>query len=97
MTILNKFQFRRPPASRSSDLAAIDAFAASKALRVISVTENGNHWYYWLRGKLLLSNLARIFVVVGEAVDGSRRQIHVAFDPLSSSKELKVLLERALA
>ena len=80
--------------SRPSDYAAIETFAASKGTKVISIKRNDNHWRYWLRGKLLLSNISRIFIVTVEASDGARREFHLAFDPLGSSGGLRVLEER---
>jgi len=97
MKKLKKLQLWRRAQNKPLDLAEINALVASKSLRVISITENDNHWYYWLRGNLFISNLAHFFVVVAQAADGTRREIHVAFDPLAESKGLQVLLERAAA
>ena len=86
-----------PPAA--ADLAAIDAYAASNEFRVAAVTEGENHWYYWLRGKIFLSNIARIFVVTAEDLKGTQRQIHIAITggALGQSRKLKVLLEEDVA
>ena len=97
MTTLKKLQTRRRAQTKPADLQEINAFVASRSLRAISINENDNHWYYWLRGNLFISNLAHFFVVVAQAADGTRREIHVAFDPLAKSKGLQVLLERAVA
>jgi len=82
--------------SRPSDLEDIEAFAKSRNLRIISVDQNNGRWRYWLRGRLLVSNLARTFIVIAESPDGVRREIHVAFDPWGFSKGLQVLQERQI-
>ena len=94
---LRRFQWWRATQRKPTDLADIDTFVASQGLRVLSVTQTDNHLYYWLRGNLLLSNLARTFVVIAQASDGVRREIHIAFDPLRRPKGPRVLLERAAA
>jgi hypothetical protein len=83
--------------SRPSDVEAIETYAKSKNLRVVSVSQNNGRWRYWLRGRLLLSNLARTFIVVAESPDGARHEIHVAFDPWAFSKGLQVLQERQIS
>ena len=80
----------------SSDFEAIETYARSRNLRVIEVDQSGNHWRYWLRGKLLLSNVARIFIVTVEGVNGARSKLHVAFDPVSGSRGLKLLQEKQI-
>lgn len=43
-----------------------------------------------------LSNIADFFILTGcNAVD-VRREIHVAFDPIGRSKDLRVLIDRVL-
>jgi len=93
---LRKFQRRRIADPRPEDLAAINTFAASRNVRIVSVTRHDDPWYYWLRGKLLVSNLARFCVVVTESAEGARSEVHVAFDPWSPSKGMQVLLERPM-
>jgi len=93
MPTLRKFQSASPAGPEPSQRSAIEDYASSKGLRVVEVIESGNHWFYWLRGKLLLSNIARIFVVDVEAIDGSRHRIHVAFEPWGN-KPMQVLLEQ---
>jgi len=89
-----KFQARRSAQPQPEDLAAITAFASSRNARVVSVTRHDDPWYYWLRGKLLISNLARFCVVVMESASGSRSEVHLAFDPWRRSEGMQVLLER---
>jgi hypothetical protein len=91
---LRKFQRRRTADPLPQDLAAISALTTSRNVRIVSVTRHEDPWYYWLRGKLLISNMARFCVVVTESADGARSEIHVAFDPWSPSKGMQVLLER---
>jgi hypothetical protein len=81
--------------SRPSDYVAIDALLATRGLRPVTVIRQDDYWLYWLRGHLSLSNCARIYVVLGEAPGGSRRELHVAFDtwPLGTVGG-DVLLER---
>lgn len=85
--------------SRPSDGEAIDALLNGRQLRKLSVTRNNNYWGYWVRGKVFsLSNLARIYVVVGEDQGGSRHEIHIAFDNWPPSKgQLQVLQERHMS
>ena len=85
---------RRMSRSRKSDFESIERFASSRSLRVVEISQNDNHWRYWLRGKFTLSNLARVFVLVAEDADGVRHEIHLAFDPLSGSKDPRVLQEK---
>jgi hypothetical protein len=77
-------------------MKAIQAFAISNGLRVVSITQRNNPWRYWVRGQVLLSNLTRIFVLVAEVPGGSLREVHVAFDPLAKRKGLQVLLEKSI-
>ena len=80
--------------SQPSDDQAIDDLMKVRGLRKVAVTRSDNYWRYWIRGKLSLSNCARIYVVVGEEPDGREREIHVAFDDWSLRRgELQVLLE----
>jgi len=81
---------------RKSDFDAIEAYAAANGLTVSKIGEGGNHWRYWLGGHVLLSNIARIYVVNASTVDGGRREIHVAFDPLRPGA-LKILQEKSLS
>ena len=76
------------------ELAAIDGYATSHGLDVARISSGPSHWFYWLRGKLSLSNLASIYVVSASQPEGPPRQIHVAFDPLAKSKGMQVLLEK---
>jgi hypothetical protein len=91
---LRKFQERRSAQPQPADLAAIEAFAASRSARIVSVARHDDPWYYWLRGKLLISNMARFCVVVIESSAGDRSEVHVAFDPWSRDKGMQVLFER---
>jgi hypothetical protein len=81
--------------SRPSDVQAINAWAASKELRVISI----HHYWrqlWWMRRGLSLSTFARFYLVVADRPRCARkREIYVAFDPLRPG-ELKVL-EKATA
>ena len=77
-----------------SELATINGYAISHGLNVAHVSLGPSHWFYWLRGKLSLSNLASIYVVSASHPEGRPRQIHVAFDPLAKSKGMRVLLEK---
>jgi hypothetical protein len=83
----------------ADDLAAVSAFAASQELHIISLRPNDNHWYYWIRGKLMLSNLASMYVITVNTRAGMQREIHIAITRgiFSRTMELKVLMERALA
>jgi hypothetical protein len=71
----------------------------SKGMRVVSVAHNVNPWYYWIRGKLLLSNAARIYVALAESQHGQRRTIHIAFDDslFGRTKDAQILLEKDAA
>ena len=91
---LRKFQERHSAQPQPEDLAAIEAFAASRSARIVSVARHDDPWYYWLRGKLLISNMARFCVVTIEASSGERSEVHVAFDPWRPAKGMQVLLER---
>lgn len=80
---------------RSSDFEAIDELMNARCLRLLTVTNENNYWRYWIRGRLLLSNCARIYVILAEDSTGKRREIHVAFDQWPpASGTLQVLLER---
>lgn len=76
--------------SQPTDYVAIEDFAKAQGMNIVSVTQDNNHWRYWSKGHLV-SNLARMFVVVAQAPDGTRHEFHVAFDPWSGSKDMKVL------
>ena len=82
--------------SRPSDYEAIDSFLRTRGLTRIAVQRDDNYWRYWLRGKLYLSNCARIYIVEANEPGGQRREIHVAFDqwPMMGTARLQVLLER---
>ena len=71
----------------------------SKGSRVVSIAQNDNPWYYWIRGKFLVSNVARIYVALVESQEGKRRAIHIAFDDgfFGRTKEPQILLERDAA
>jgi hypothetical protein len=87
----------RSSKARPSDFEAIEAFAKVRALRIVSVEQRYNPWPYWLRGRLLLSNMARIFVVTANSDEGGRRELHVAFDNWGTSGGIQVLREIAIA
>jgi hypothetical protein len=80
---LRKFQERRSAQPQPEDLATIEAFAASRSARIVSVARHDDPWYYWLRGKLLISNMARFYIVMIESSSGEEFEGHVAFDPLA--------------
>ncbi len=80
---------------RPSDHPAIDEFMVARHWRTIAVTRDDHYWRYWIRGKLGLSNCARIYVIVAERPGGDRREVHVAFDPWPwGDGQLQVLAER---
>jgi len=89
-------KYERKPSQEPtpSESAAIHDFAASRGFRVGRISVQGNHWYYWLRGHFRLSNIASIYVVSAQSADGTPHQIHVAFDPIFKSKQLRVLVEK---
>jgi hypothetical protein len=80
---------------RPSDVEVIDELLSSRGLNRIAVTKHNNYWRYWIRGKLTLSNCARLYIIEAEEPGGSRREIHIAFDdwPLGSGR-LQVLMDR---
>jgi hypothetical protein len=80
---------------RQSDFDAIETYTTANGLRVKKISIGGNHWRYWLRGHVLLSNIARTYIIDGTTLDGKHLEIHVAVDPLSPG-ELKVLQEKSL-
>jgi hypothetical protein len=80
---------------RQSDFDAINTYAAANGLKVSKISISGNHWRYWLRGHVLLSNIARIYVINASTLDGKHQEIHVAVDPMSPGA-LKVLQEKSL-
>ena len=88
-----RWRISRP---RQSVFDAIQTYATAKGLRVDRIREGGNHWRYWLRGHLLLSNIARTYVINGTTLDGERWEIHVAVDPMGPDA-LTVLQEEVIA
>lgn len=76
-------------------LAAIRDYAASRSLEIESVADHSNHWWYWLRGMLFLSNLSRVYILLAKSADGHHLEIHLAFDPLAEGKSPRAVLERA--
>jgi hypothetical protein len=88
---------RLPQGPSPSQSAAIEVYATSRGLRVVEVREGNNHWFYWLRGKFLLSNIASIYIINAEASNNAQLKIHVAFDPLATKSHLQVLLEKSAA
>lgn len=85
----------RTSRSRQSDFDAIETYARSMGLQISEISEGGNHWRYWLQGHVLLSNIARTFVIKAMTPDGKYQEIHVAIDPMSPGA-LKVLQEKSL-
>jgi len=84
--------------AQPSDFEAIEAFAKTRALRVISIEQRHNPWPYRLDGHLRLSNVARIFVVVTESDQKGFRELHVAFDSWwGASGDLQLLREVEVA
>jgi len=94
-----KYQRSKAPKADQQDLAKVNEIVSSKGLRVVSIAQNVSPWYYWIRGKFLLSNVARIYVALGESVQGKRRTIHIAIDDgiFGRSKDAQVLLEKDVA
>jgi hypothetical protein len=90
------WKYERNPRQEPTPLesAAINDYAESRGLQVERISAHGNHWYYWLRGILRLSNIASIYIVTAQSPDRAQHQIHVAFDPMFEPKQLQVLLER---
>jgi hypothetical protein len=79
------------PAHRS----AIDDFAEQRGLRIISVTRSYNHFRFLFRG-IILSNLARLYRVAVEDIEGNHADIHVAFDSLFGPGKLVALEPQGL-
>ena len=79
------------PAHRS----AIDDFAAQRGLRVIAVTRSYNHFRF-LFGGIILSNLARLYRVAVEDIEGTHADIYVAFDSLFGPGKLVALEPQGL-
>jgi hypothetical protein len=87
----------RTSVPRKGDFDAIEAYARSRGLQVSEVRAANNHWRYWLRGKLSLSNLARIYIVTAKTASGACTEIHMAVDPISRSSALTVLEENSVS
>ena len=77
--------------TRESDINIINEYAKSINSKVISLTRSDKYWAYWLRGRLDLSNMAKIFIVVLEGPDRTEMEVHLAVDPFSLGEKLKVL------
>jgi hypothetical protein len=60
------------------------------------VATSGNHWRYWLRGKLTLSNIARMYVVDATNEAGQTRRLHLALDPMRKAEGVILLQEEQL-
>ncbi|TLY51716.1 MAG: hypothetical protein E6K53_06495 [Gammaproteobacteria bacterium] len=88
-----RWRISRP---RQSDFDAIETYATTKGLRVDKILKSKNYWRYFLRGHVLLSNVARVYVINASTFDGARREIHVAIDPVSPGA-LKILQEKSLS
>jgi hypothetical protein len=90
------WKYERTPPQKPTPLesASIDDYAASRGLHIERTVVHGDHWYYWLRGVWRLSNLASIYIVTALSPDGTRHQLHVAFDPMFKSRQLQLLLEK---
>lgn len=82
---------RDQPAHRS----AIEDFAAQRGLRVILVKRSDNHLRF-LFGGIMLSNLARLYRVAVEDIEGNRGDIYVAFDSLFGPGKLVALESQGL-
>lgn len=84
--------------SRPSDDAAIESLMKARRLRAVAVRRDTNYWRYWSRGRLFtLSNVARIYVVLGEEPGGTQHEIAIAFDNWPPSRgELQILGERQI-
>jgi len=83
--------------SRPADQRAIDIFTMQRGLRVISVTRSYNYFRYLIRGIANgLSSTTRFYDIAVEDSEGSRGDIHIAFDPLFGSGQLTVLKSEGL-
>jgi len=78
---------------RQSAFDAIKKYVNALGLRVEKISDGRNHWHYWLRGHLRLSNIARTYVIHATSPYCAHEQIHVAIDPLSPGV-LKVLQKK---
>jgi hypothetical protein len=90
LVLYSYFRLRR---SRPSDYEAIDDMLKARSLQRIAVTKHYDLLRYWIRGYLSLSNVARFYIVTADEQNGSRREIHVAFDAWSWNGGLRVLLD----
>jgi hypothetical protein len=81
---------------RATDRPAIDVFAEKRGLRIISVKRSYNVWRYWLRG-IGVANAVRFYVVAVEDSEGTRGDIHLAFDSLFGRGQVEVLEPQGLA
>jgi hypothetical protein len=88
------FLHSRSVRARPADFEAMRAYAQSRGLRVVSIQQNNNYWRYWMRGRIRLSNMSRIFVLVAETPDGTQSEIHFGFDPSDESGQLQILQEK---
>jgi hypothetical protein len=78
---------------RPTDQPTISRFAKQYGLRVLSATRSfdpSNDFRYLFRG-LNLSSTARFYDIAAEDADGKRGDIHVAFDSLFTSEQLRLL------
>ena len=94
-----KYQRSGVPKGDPRDLAKVKEIVSSRGLRVVSIAHDVSPWYYWIRGNFRVSNVARIYVALGESVHGERRTIHIAFDDgiFGSSKDGQILIEKDTA
>jgi len=82
--------------SQPADADLLEKYVKDRSLRVTSVTVSHNHWRYWLRGKVTLSNLARMYVVDAVSDTGQTRRLHLAFDPMRKAEGVILLQEEQL-
>ena len=73
----------------------IESFSAQRGLRVISVKRSYNHLRF-LFGGIILSNLARLYRVAVEDIEGNCGDIFVAFDSLVGPGKLVALEPQGL-
>ena len=87
---------KRALSSKESDLETIRKYCASHDFLVQDIRDSEGHLGYWLKGRLDLSNVSRIYVITGISPEGQAKEIHVFFDPTDDPRALKVLAEKAI-
>ncbi len=84
--------------TRPGDLDAARRLAEERSLSVESIKRySGLFWFAPPRlvwsAPFTISNLSRIYVVIGLASNGQRRKLWVGTDPLGTGGEIKVIQE----